>query len=126
MRKSIPGFILGLLGSIGGAIVSFYAWVILNLVFGFIGEALMFFRTALLLNIISNLVAFIASFFYFKKAKMGGILMFIATILNAYLFVILFTTENVSKSLSLIIVTLLPSCLMLISALLGLFSKKRL
>ena len=119
MKKSIFGFISGIAGSLSGIFVTFYTYLILAVILSFsttLNSTI--YSTLLSINTLSNIIAFIASFFYFKKANVGAILMSVAFVLNCllYLFILFSTFENFSIG---ILIAFIPSILMLIAAICG-------
>ena len=78
-RKSVGGFVTGLLGVIGAGIVGWYVYLIIaitldlaNAVDGEVSGAGLIVTLALL-YLVSILLGVIAICFYFKNAKAGGI-----------------------------------------------------
>ena len=127
-RKSVGGFITGLLGVIGAGIVGWYVYLIIAITLDFANAAngevsgAGLIVTLALLYLVSILLGVIAICFYFKNAKAGGIIMTIATLCNAALPVYSLSTDF---NFGLVIV-FIPTVLLFISAILGLCSKKQL
>ncbi len=126
-RKSILGFVTGLIGAIGSAILAFYIYVVFAIVFGFADAAKSsdlnnenITKILLIIYCLSVILAIIAICFYFSKARVGGFLMLMATIANATFLV--YIIKNTSIAFSLIFL-FLPTILLFISTLAGLFSK---
>ena len=127
-RKSVGGFITGLLGVIGSGIVGWYVYLILAITLDLASatetevSGVGLIATLALLYLVSIVLGIIGICFYFKKAKAGGIIMTIATLCNAALPGYSLATDF---NFGLIII-LVPTILLLVSALLGMFSKKQL
>jgi len=127
-RKSVGGFITGLLGVVGSGIVGWYVYLILAITLDLANAAkaevsgVGLIVTLGLLYLVSILLGVIGICFYFKKAKTGGIIMTIATICNAALPVYSLSTDF---NFGLIII-FIPTVLLFVSAILGLCSKKQL
>jgi len=130
-RRSISGFILGLLGAISTAIVSFALFLVLTLVFGLSdslggdvsgGLGITLFTAA---YFISSILAIIASCFYFKKARVGGIIMIFAFLLNVSLvgYSLYLNAKSAIEIVDLLII--IPTLFIFLSMILGLTSKAR-
>ena len=124
MKKNIFGFICGLLGALGGALITFYTYVILAIILSFsttLNSTI--YTTLLIFNILSNIIALVGSFFYFRRANTGAILMTIALVFNVLLYVFIIIKNIANINLSLLII-FIPAILMLISAICGYNTKK--
>lgn len=123
--KSISGFIVGLISIILAAIISVYSYVVLGIIFS-VAKVPNFYYVTLYANLISVAIGLIALFFYFKKAKIGGIIMLIAFIMNIALFVFAATLgTSVADMIWFLILGCTPSIMMFISATLAIVSKSQ-
>ena len=126
MRRSIGGFVTGVVGILIALPIAFYSYIVLALILGLSGfEELAYSVYSFL---ISGVFAIIAVCFYFSKARIGGILMLIATILYIIPFIcgiyVIFSIGGVITDLLFaLIIGNIPTILLLISAILGLRSK---
>ena len=83
MNKSISSFVLGLIFSIIGGITSYIFWLILALISAFATGILQIVVTICpLVNMATFVLSFLGCFFCLGKAKAGGIIMLIASILS--------------------------------------------
>ena len=127
-RRSISGFVTGLVGIVSGLPIGFYSFIFLALILGFGGyESL---SNSVYLFLAAGILAIIAVCFYFTKARVGGILMLIAFLLyiTPYIFgiyALLSSGTPLVEILFLLLVGNIPTLLLFISAMLGLFSKAR-
>ena len=127
-KRSIGGFVTGLVGIVLGVPIGFYAYVILALILGLGGfENLAY---SVYLFIPAGIIAIIGVCFYFTQARIGGTLMFIATVLYISPFVCgVYAVMQTSGSLGEIILALIigniPTILLLISTILGFLAKPR-
>jgi len=124
-RKSVGGFVTGLIGTIGSLFLSYYIYVILSLVVGLAEEItteLMILQILCYLYFASVILGIVAVCFYFKKARLGGFLMLGATICNAAFPV--YTVLMGGEMEIFAILMFLPIILLMISMFLGIFSKK--
>ena len=138
-RRSIGGFVTGLIGIVLAVPIFILAWYIITFV---VGLSLSFSGKEVLAEIImlvtmftfpiSVILAIVGVCFYFKKARVGGLLMLIATLLALVPFILAFigisgTENNTFETLIPLIlyssVGNIPTLLMFISAILGLCSK---
>lgn len=123
--KSVSGFVLGVIGLIFSITVSFYAYYVLALIFALSKTSLIYY-IALYSNVISNLIVLIGLCFYFTKARIGGIIMLIAFVLNISVFILSLTINGIFLSiLHLVLIATIPSMLILISSILGLKVKQK-
>lgn len=126
-RKSVFGFVTGILGLIAAGIIGFYVYLVFGIAIGLSEAANGATMQTTILKIIEILyfasiaLALISVCFYFNKAKVGGRLMFIAAALNAAL-PIYGATGDIDVS---IVIVFVPLVLFIISALSGSFSKKQ-
>lgn len=127
-RKSISGFVTGLLGIISGLPIGFYAYIVLALILGLSKYSILAYSVYLF--IVAGIVAIVGICFYFTKARIGGILMLIATILYVIPFCCgvyaqLTSNGDISELFLALTIGNIPTILMLISAILGLLSKPK-
>ena len=124
-RKSVSGFITGLLGIIIGLPIGFYAYIVLSLIIGLSNAGIIVYSVYLFY--IAGVIAILGICFYFKNAKIGGILMLVASILYLTPFLCgIFTTlinNNLGELIFALIIGNIPTALLFISAILGLKSK---
>ena len=126
MRKSISGFILGLIGVISGIFIGYIAYVLLTLILAF--SKFNFLTYSVYLIWISLGIAFIALFFYFNKARIGGYIMLVAAITYAIPFICaliaLFSSNtSIADFIFQFAVGLIPLVLLSISSVIGIASK---
>lgn len=127
-RRSIGGFVTGLVGILLGIPIGFYAYIVLALLLGLGGfESLAY---SVYLFFVAGIIAIIAVCFYFTKAKIGGILMLIATLLyiipfTCGVYASLSMDESVVGLIFALIIGNIPTLLLLISAILGLCAKPK-
>lgn len=82
MRKSVKGFILGLLGGLGGLLVSWYTYIILA-IFGALASRSVEFLNVITITIlpwaygICAAVSIMASFLCLRWARVGGIVLLV-------------------------------------------------
>lgn len=125
-RKSVSGFVTGLLGIIAGLPIGYYAYIVLALVLGLSNHNTLAYSVYLFL--VAGIVAITGICFYFTKAKLGGIFMLIATVLYVIpfccgLYALLLSGGNMGELLHALTIGNIPTILMLISSILGLCSK---
>ncbi len=121
--KSILGFVLGLIGLLLSIAVSIYSYFVLAIIFA-VAKTSFIYYIALYANLISNIIIIIGLCFYFTKARIGGIIMIVAFVLNIFVFVMCLTINQIFLSvLPLVIIAIIPSILLLISSVLGLKTK---
>ena len=129
MFQSKKGFILGLLGLVLSIIVSIIAFYVLILIFAILksnGTNTTLGTIFLYLNSFSNIGILIALCFYKKKAKTGGIIMLFSFVFNIAIFIIApIILQTISDIILVLIISILPSILILISAILGLRSNSK-
>ena len=95
MRKSIPTFILGLVFSIIGAIAGYVLWLIGVFVGAFSTGAIQtIFLTLPTINLITFVISFIGCFFCLWKARIGGIIMFVASTISIICMTVIFVIIN--------------------------------
>lgn len=137
-RKSVSGFVTGIIGIILGVIISFLSFFVIQtfvmMIMGVIeaaseSEELMSgFGTTLNLltsiNFIANVVAIIAVCFMLKKSRIGGIIMLIASLMYASVSIFLMAQSLQPQLILPMILMLSPAILMLVSAVLALNGKK--
>ena len=131
-RKSVGGFVTGLIGVIAGVPICIYLFYVILLVSAFasIGSTSPvitgFLPVAIWFLPLAEIFAIVAVCFYFKKARVGGILMLIATILYA-LPIVLFITivDGGFSAIFLLVLGFAPVLLFLIAAILGLCAKAK-
>ncbi len=124
MRKSVPSFILGLVLSLvgmGSALAFSYVFLLIGAIAG--GSVGTVVEIATLVNIATFVISFVGSFFCFKKAHVGGILMIIASLLSfgclAAIFVALKTFTAV------VLWFWIPSLVILLTGAMALTTKKQ-
>lgn len=127
-RKSVSGFIIGLIGSIISVGMCYIVYVLSALILALNslqGNSMILYKILLYAYILSPILAIIAICFYFSKARTGGIIMLIASLLNFGLPVFI-AISTVSQEMFLQpLLLFIPAILMLISAMFGIFSKKQ-
>lgn len=127
-RRSIGGFVTGLIGLLLGVPIGFYSYLVLVLILALSGQEILTY--SVFSFYFAGIFAFIAIFFYFTKAKAGGILMMIATILYIVPFACgVYTVLSDGGSLVGLMFPLmignLPTILLFVSAILGLCAKAK-
>ena len=122
-RKSIPGFIVGLIGLFIGIPIGYYAFWIISLIMALSGMDILVYSTYLIP--IAGVLTLIALCFYFNKAKIGGLIMLISSILYIVPFVLALTVKgiNIGELILQLILGLLPAVLTIISTVLAFKSK---
>ena len=122
--KSKSGFIVGLLGLLSGLPIGYYAYVIFTLVFG-LSKAGSIYMLSIYMLPLAGIIALIALFFFFKKAKLSGILMLLATIVYLIPFILLITMKGFAftENIFILVIGIFPAILFVISAILGLKAK---
>ena len=127
-RKSIGGFITGLIGIVIGVPIGFYAYIVLALILGLGGfETLAY---SIYLFYFAGIVAVTGICFYLTKARIGGILMLIATLLYLTpficgLYAIISAGSSILELTFALIIGNLPTVLLIISSILGLCAKSK-
>lgn len=124
--KSKTGFTIGLISILVGIPLGYISYIMLAIIIGF--SKLNALTYSVYLLFVSLVLALIAICFYFSKARLGAIIMFVAFGLYLTPFVIGIigaTISNVSilEMLLQLIIGLLPPIAMLISAILGIKAK---
>ena len=127
-RRSISGFVTGLVGILIGIPTGFYAYIILALLLGLGGFDVLAY--SIYLFYIAGIVAIVGICFYFVKARVGGILMLISALLYFVPFACgLYATISLGEDATSMIFALMigniPTVLLLISAILGLCAKAK-
>ena len=108
MKKSISGFALGLVATIIGGFCAYYYWAIFAIVGAFSDGILKTILTILpLINMGSFVLSLIGSIICLFRAKVGGIILLVASTISLICFTTIFITI---KSFSLIVLLMvLPS-----------------
>ena len=125
-RKSVAGFVTGLIGTIGAGFMAYYVYIIFAIAIGLSESSNGKTAGTTILKLLgiayfaSVILGIIAVCFYFKKARLGGIIMLFATIANAALPVY----SAIGEMSFYLVIIFIPAILMGISALCGIFSKK--
>lgn len=89
MKKSISGFVLGLIFSIIGAISSYLFYGVFILL-GVLTQAIQTLVTILpLINLISFGISFIGSIFCLINKKVGGIILLIASVISLICYIVI-------------------------------------
>ena len=127
-RRSIGGFVTGLIGILSGIPIGFYAYIILALILGLSGHGMLAYSVYAFY--IAGIIAIVGICFYFTKARLGGMLMLIATILyivpfGCGLYALLSSSGSIIELMFALIIGNIPTILLLISAILGLCSKAK-
>ena len=124
MNKAIPSFVIGLIFSILGAISATFFMVVTIFVEAFsIGALNDSLIIVTLINILTFAISFIASFFCFKLAKVGGIMMLISSIISLICFAIICITL---KTISfLVMIFWIPTVLIFVAGILACKLSKR-
>lgn len=124
MNKSVPAFVIGLIFSIIGAICAYAFWAVFVLLSITQKGAVQALCNILpLINMATFVLSFIGCCFCFSKAKIGGILMLVASIISIICFVLLFIllkAFDVMASLFLI-----PTIFILIAGLMAITKSKK-
>ena len=123
-RKSVPGFVLGIIGILSSFVVGYILYAVMTIVFAFssaFGAENLLLTILFYAHMVAPILAIIGVCFYFNKARVGGILMLVATILNVAL-PIYFILNNSDLSIQ-TFGFLIPAIFMFISAICGIFSK---
>jgi len=131
-RRSIGGFVTGLIGVITGVPIGIYLFYVILIVAAFasIGSNSTLMTGFLPVSIwflpLAEIFAIVGVCFYFNKARVGGVLMLIAAILYA-LPIILFITilEDGFHATFLLVLGFAPAILFLIAAILGLCARSK-
>ena len=127
-KRSIAGFITGIVGVVLGVPIGFYAYIILSLILGLGGfENLVY---SVYLFIPAGIIAIIGVSLYFTQARIGGALMFIATVLYISPFVCgvcatIQAGENFAELILPLIIGNIPTILLLTSTILGLSARTK-
>ena len=123
--KNKSSFVTGLIGSILGAILSFYAYfviIVISIALAF-GE-----NTDLVINILhiltyvsmaSNIVALVASILFAKNKKIAPIVMLIAFVMYNAVYIYLMFVAEMTSALNVLFIAIIPAILMLVSTILG-------
>ena len=127
-RKSIGGFVTGLVGIVAGLPIGFYSYLIIGLILAFSENPILAYSVYLFFA--AAVLAIVGVCFYFTKARVGGILMLIATLLYLAPFICcLYATLAIGGSILELMFAILigniPTLLLFISAMLGLLSRAR-
>ena len=125
-RRSVGGFVTGLIGLLIGLPVGFYAYFVLALILSLSNHS--FLAYSVYSFFAAAIFAIIAVCFYFSKARVGGILMLIATILYLVPFAcglyVILINDGISIELMFVLaIGNIPTLLIFISALLGLTAR---
>ncbi|MCQ2564739.1 MAG: hypothetical protein MJ152_02640 [Clostridia bacterium] len=120
-KKKVAGFVLGLVGSIASGVLAYFTTFVLVIAMAVTKQHGEMFAVLSALNFGGVAVGIIASIFYFKKPRVGGILMLIAFLLDLCVYIYIFAISD-SFALQLIL-PMLPSVVVLVSAILGLTCK---
>lgn len=122
--KSKSGFIVGLLGLIAGIPIGFYAYIVFALIFG-LSKASDLYGFSIYMLPLAGAIVVIALLFFFKKAKVGGILMLIASIIYLIPFILLIILKGFAftENIFILIIGIFPAIMFVISAILGLKAK---
>ena len=113
MRKSIKGFVLGLLGGLGGLLVGWYAFVIIALFGALVAKSaialiVITFTICPWLYVIGAGASIIASIICLRWARFGGVLLLIVAGLMLFLPLGLLLTIGKELNLTLYIFLFLP------------------
>ena len=93
MTKSISSFVLGLVFSIIGAIAGYVLWLIGTFVGAFsTGMIQTIFLILPIINLVTFIISFTGCFFCLWKARIGGIIMFIASTISLICLITIFIT----------------------------------
>ena len=93
MTKSISSFVLGLVFSIIGAIAGYVLWLIGIFVGAFsTGMIQTIFLILPIINLVTFIISFTGCFFCLWKARIGGIIMFIASTISLICLITIFIT----------------------------------
>ena len=93
MIKSISSFVLGLVFSIIGAIAGYVLWLIGIFVGAFsTGMIQTIFLILPIINLVTFIISFTGCFFCLWKARIGGIIMFIASTISLICLITIFIT----------------------------------
>ena len=129
-RRSIGGFITGLIGIILGVPIGFYAYIVLILVLALGGHSLAAYSVYLFFPAL--FFAILGVCFYFTKARLGGLFMLIATLLYVIPFICgilsVVSAEGATVDhgfISLVCFGNIPTLLTFISSMLGLTAKAK-
>lgn len=130
IRKSVGGFICGLIGAIISSFTAFGLWLVISVALDLITSSggtiefqLIVTTVSSILFIVSALLAIIGSCFYFRKARVGGVMMLIAFIFNVQLYIApLLYGGQITFSMSNLL-TYISTILILLSAIFGLSAK---
>ena len=112
-------FIFSLIASIGGLIISFYAGVIISIVSSFSANPSKIINTLVYISMLSNILAFISSFFYFKKPKFANFLIFVSIIMYSLVYVYILIKGSITVFSPVLLIITAPVIFMLISILFG-------
>ena len=124
-RRSIPGFVMGLISGIVMAIISWYATVILSIPDGFNAAQghITYYTWLGYAGMLGAILAIIGAAFCFKRARLGGTFMLVgiafAMVLPIYAFI---TGPEFSSLMGLVI---MPIVLLMIAAICALTAKVR-
>ena len=130
IRKSVGGFICGLIGAIISTFTAFGLWLVVSIALEFLSSAgaeisteLIVTTVSSILFIVSAFLAIIGSCFYFKKARAGGVMMLIAFLFNVQLyFAPLLYGGEITLSMTNLL-SYISTIFIFISAILGLSAK---
>jgi len=127
-KRSVGGFVTGLVGIILGVPIGYYAYIVLALILGLGGfENLVY---SIYLFVPAGILAIVGVCFYFTRAKLGGALMFVATVLYISPFIcgvcaVIQTSGNTAEFILALLIGNIPTILLLISTILGLSAKPK-
>ena len=120
MKKfKVFAFLLSLIVSIGGLIISFYAGVIISIISSFSANSSKIINTLVYISMLSNILAFISSFFYFKKPKFANFLIFVSIIMYSLVYVYILIKGSITVFSPALLIITAPVILMLLSILFG-------
>ena len=126
MKLKKTAFAIGLVGTILSAILGFYAYFSLALIFALI-KANTLTTLSIYLLPASVVVGLIGTFITFKAPKISGTLMIVAFVLNLipYALILVIAKSNALSIIKVFITTIIPSILMLASGILSLINKRK-
>ena len=127
-RRSISGFVTGLVGILIGIPTGFYAYIILALLLGLGGFDVLAY--SIYLFYVAGIVAIVGICFYFVKARIGAILMLLAAILYLVpficgLYAVISSNESLIELMVALVIGNIPTILLLVSAILGFCAKAK-
>ena len=119
-RKSVAGFVTGLIGILAGIPIGYYMFVVFALVFG-LGKAGLIYELSVWALPLAGIFAIVGVCFMFTKSRIGGNIMLLAFALYVFPFVLLLTINP--ANILVFGFGLIPAILFLVSGILGIVAK---